>query len=271
MAGITRKDGGALGRVYAIPDGHGGTIDVPSVTNILGVLNKPALLGWAAREERTMVMEAAAALYGDLAGCPPMPRTAYLTTLEKRVGQTKAYAKTQAKAQEIGSQAHALVEWDLHRRMGRVPGPEPESTEPARHAFAQWAAWADRVKLEPLAVEQMVYSRTEGYAGTLDLLARVDGRLAVLDWKTSSKAALYPEYRLQNIAYRHAVREMGHGDPVTGYVVRLPKTPDADGVVPMEVLDAEADLLPVLRALMMAWQFQAANERAYQAKRKAAA
>ena len=45
--------------------------------------------------------------------------------------------------------------------------------------------------------------------------------LAVIDWKSGKR--IYPESFLQNAAYRHAVREMGHGDPKVGLVVRLPK------------------------------------------------
>jgi hypothetical protein len=57
------------------------------------------------------------------------------------------------------------------------------------------------VALEPLAIERTVYCEVCGYAGTLDLYARVSGVLTVLDWKSGK--AIYPEAFLQNVAYRH--------------------------------------------------------------------
>jgi len=38
--------------------------------------------------------------------------------------------------------------------------------------------------LEPLAIERTVYCLACGYAGTLDLYARVKGVLTVFDWKS---------------------------------------------------------------------------------------
>jgi hypothetical protein len=63
------------------------------------------------------------------------------------------------------------------------------------------------VNLEPLAIERTVYCLECGYAGTLDLYARVKGVLTVLDWKSGK--AIYPEAFLQNLAYRHAATRGG--------------------------------------------------------------
>jgi len=70
-----------------------------------------------------------------------------------------------------------------------------------------WKDWARSVDLEPLAIERTVYCLGCGYAGTLDLYARVKGVLTVLDWKSGK--AIYPEAFLQNLAYRHAATRAG--------------------------------------------------------------
>jgi hypothetical protein len=71
-----------------------------------------------------------------------------------------------------------------------------------------------------LAIERTVYCQVCGYAGTLDLYARLEGALTVLDWK--SGRAIYPEAFLQNVAYRHAAARQGL--PSTrGLIVRVPK------------------------------------------------
>ena len=74
-----------------------------------------------------------------------------------------------------------------------------------------------------MAIERTVYCLACGFAGTLDLYARVEGALSVLDWK--SGRAIYPEAFLQNVAYRHAAERQGL--PSTqGLIVRVPKLVD---------------------------------------------
>src|SRR5262245_61701239 len=99
---ITRTDM-SRGRFYTIIDQTSGeAVRYPSVTTILNVLNKPALVPWAAAQERTATMETAADLYADLHGSAQLPRSMFLTTLEARLGKTKAHVKQLAKAADIG-------------------------------------------------------------------------------------------------------------------------------------------------------------------------
>ena len=48
------------------------------------------------------------------------------------------------------------------------------------------------MNLEPLAIERTVYYVACGYAGTLDLYARVKRVLTVLDWKSGGMRRLAP-------------------------------------------------------------------------------
>lgn len=205
------------GRMYEIEG-----VSYPSVTTILQVIGKPALINWAAKVERELVTEVSCGLYQDAMALPQkLSATAWITSLADRLGKTKASQRELAKASEIGSQAHSLIEWTLKAKMLQQPGPAPKISDKAQWSFMAWEDWARSVELKPLFVEQVVYSEQYGYAGTLDLLAEVNGKLTVLDWKTGK--AVYSEAHLQNAAYRQAIREMGHGDPVQGIIVRLPK------------------------------------------------
>jgi hypothetical protein len=204
------------GRFYTVDEDS-----FPSVTTILSVIGKPALIQWAAKVERELVLETSAALYSDVQNTPGMSRTAWLTSMQTRLGKERANQKLLAKAGEVGSQVHALVEWTLRAKLLQKPGPSPLISDKAQWAFMVFEDWAKQVDLKPILIEQTVYSRTHGYAGTMDLLAEVEGKLTVLDWKTGKR--VYPEAHLQNAAYRHALREMGHGDAVQGIIVRLPK------------------------------------------------
>lgn len=213
-----KRHDSAFGRFYQPPDTD---LQLPSVTHILSCLGKPALIQWAAKVERESVKEAAADLYADLRDCKPMDRMVYLSTLDNRLTKVKAHQRALAKAAEIGTQVHARVEWELRKMMGQITGPEPPLTPEGALAFTHFQNWAASVKLEPVFMEFTAWSLRHKYAGTLDLLARVNGELTVIDFKTSS--AIYPEMFLQVAAYILAVHEMGQGSPDAGMIVRLPK------------------------------------------------
>ena len=126
-------------------------------------------------------------------------------------------------------------------------------------AFMAWEDWARSVKLEPLFIEQVVFSRRHGYAGTLDLLARVNGELAVIDFKTSK--AIYGESFLQNAAYQTAIAEMGHATPAAGYIVRVPKT-QTDPAFEARRIPARTELFPPFLSALALWRWQFAQEQA---------
>lgn len=237
------------GRFYEAPDGK----RYPSVTTILSCVGKPALINWAAKIERELVLETSADLYCDCPTTPKMSRIAWLTTMGNRLGKSRAHQRQLAKAGDIGSQVHALIEWTLRARLCQEPGPSPSiDSDKAQWAFSCWQNWAKSVDLKPLAIEQVVYSETHGYAGTMDLLAEVNGKLTVLDWKTGK--AIYHEAHLQNAAYRSALREMGHGDPEQGIIVRLPKV-DTDPEFEAKAAHDEKESLQVFLSTMQLWKW----------------
>src|SRR4030095_12420264 len=155
---ITRTDSRS-GRFYDITHADGTTARYPSVTSILGAINKPALIPWAAKEERTACAAAAADLYAELTGHPQLPRSMYLLALEQRLGTTKAHTKALAQAAEIGSAVHGKIEWTLKRALGQRVGPEPELSDAGLWAFMAYEDWANEVALRPRAIEQIVFSR----------------------------------------------------------------------------------------------------------------
>jgi hypothetical protein len=246
-------------RYYESPEGQ----RYPSVTTILGVLGKPALVPWAAKVEREAVVEAAANLYVD---APPekMSRPSYIATLLDRVGKLKAYQKQSAKALEIGSQAHKLVEWNIRKELGQAPGPEPEIGPDALVAFAAYEEWRKSVNLVPIWSEQVVYHPIERYAGTMDLFAMANLRgkaeRGIVDFKTSK--AIYPEALIQVAAYAKAVEAMGHGAVDVAWIVRLPKAQNDPGfeVVTIEGLEDLYQVFLNLKAVYN-WQLSAGASR----------
>jgi hypothetical protein len=261
---VTRVDGRA-GRFYHV---EGDEAPYVSVTHALGCIAKPALINWAANQERTLVMEAAADLYLDLAQAKPMGRPSYVATLQSRIGKQKAHQREVSKASEIGSQVHGLIEWNLRRSLGQQAGPEPRVVDKAQWGFMAFQDWAASVNLKPIFIEQQVYSRTYKYAGTMDLLAEVNGTVALVDFKTGK--SIYGEAYLQNIAYQQALIEMGHVAPTAGYIVRLPKV-ETDPAFEAALVPPLAELWPTFLAVLQVWKWWYAGELAYQSKRSAEA
>jgi hypothetical protein len=181
------------GRTYTDPL-TGATF--PSVTNILGVIDKPALKFWAAKSaaeaavryfnERRVLFEATGDWSLD-------PKEAVETI--KRAPWRKS-----GDAAERGTDVHAAVEELVCK--GMLYEPEEWSPEVLAHV-AQYQRFADDFEPFPLFAEATCYSTTYGYAGTLDIIADLPGRgLFVLDIKTGK--GIYPEAALQLAAYRWA-------------------------------------------------------------------
>jgi len=221
-----------------------------SVTTVLDIIAKPALGPWYAREERRYFE---AAMLEVLAKPGARDPEYVLAAVAEAVTGVKAADREKQKAAAIGTAVHAGIEWELRRQLGEDAGPEPRLPEAAAWAVESWKDWARSVSLEPLAIERTVYCLACGYAGTLDLYARVKGVLTVLDWKSGK--AICPEAFLQNLAYRHAATRAGLPSS-EGLIVRLPKRLDdpAWEVMPVPTTLTLDDFLAALHL----WRWQRA-------------
>jgi hypothetical protein len=257
---ISRTDSKS-GRFYTV-DGE----KLPSVTSVLGCIAKPALIAWAAGEERKAVIHAATTLYEGLrTNGVTVPASMFRSSLDAELGAAKAHIKVMEAAGEIGTQVHARIEWYLRVLLGQKVGDAPFLSESAQIAYEAWEDWTNSVELRPVHVEKTVYSLTHRYAGTMDLLAYVNDTLTLVDWKTGK--SIYPEAFVQNAAYQVAVREMGLGDVRAGLIVRLPKTLD-DPAFETQSAPAADDLFPVFRAALQVWAWCYENEKAYQQRKR---
>ena len=231
------------GQRYSIEQPDGSVIFLPSVTEILGIIGKgDALVQWAANQERDAVVEAAIGLYDDIKSLPrPIDSGTFTASLMGRIGKVRAWRRELEKAQEIGSKAHALIEWYTRKMLGQAPGPEPVVPEKSLWAYMAWDDWRKSVDFQPVLMEQQVWSEEYEYAGTLDCVAMVRGLRTLVDYKTSK--ALYPETNfLQVAAYNHALGEMGHGECEAAIILRLPKK-ESDPEFEARTVDVPQDVL----------------------------
>jgi hypothetical protein len=168
--------------------GHSYELDgrkVPGITTILGGgIPKPALVNWAAKESAQYVLDR----WDELVALQPSQR--YDAVLGARF-------ESQRSAAVRGTDVHALAERHLAGEEIEVP------EHLVGHVDAYEAFLADWEPAE-LFVERPVFSRRWQYAGTPDLCATLnDGKVWLLDWKTSGKG-IFPENALQLAAARYA-------------------------------------------------------------------
>jgi hypothetical protein len=175
---------------------------VPSVTRVVDAVFPKHLVDWAATAGANYWKEN----YGEDA--------------DMYNGILNAHKQISHKAQEIGLEVHKWIELYIKVKMidGETATEYPEAVKIPMQNFHDWV---ESREIEWLACEKKVYSRSWEYAGTIDALAKVNGKLCVIDFKTSAK--IYKEYYLQVSAYCNAIGEMMGNLPKLGMIVRLDK------------------------------------------------
>jgi hypothetical protein len=116
------------------------------------------------------------------------------------LGAKYAWKARRDEAASIGTAAHDWVERYLK-------GEDPEwPTDPAACKSAEAALeWIKSVKWETIAIEHQIYIPELAVGGICDWFARINGVLAVPDWKTSK--SLHSTYAYQTAAYLRALED----------------------------------------------------------------
>lgn len=149
-------------------------------------------------------------------------------------------------AADIGGLVHAYAEsFAAVALMGGEVPPIPTDADPRMiagiNAFLNWYVQND---VRFIHAEQLVYSRTHGYVGITDAVAKVNGQTLLIDYKTSK--AVYNEHRYQVAGYRAAYEEE-HGKIDGALILHFDKETGECGVHPLNDEDHEKDL-PVFLA-----------------------
>lgn len=183
---------------YYLQDGT----QVPGVTTILGVVSKPALYRWY---NRMGLQGIDTAKYVDVAA-------------------------------NIGTVAHYLIECDI---AGRVPDTSeyaPAEVNQAENGYLRWLDFKKGLDFVPIASEYQLVSEEHRYGGTLDVYCKIEGKYTVLDIKTSG-SGIYPEMRVQAVAYARMLQE--NGKPVENILIVRVGKDENGGVETAEVGDWE--------------------------------
>jgi hypothetical protein len=130
-----------------------------------------------------------------------------------RMGSFAVGEEVKKKSASEGTLIHETVEKIL---LGEKPEIDP-SIAPSIKAFGEFIL-SKNIYVDPNYVEKRLVNYEERYAGTLDAIAMIDGKIGILDIKTSQE--IYRDYNLQTSAYMAAMKEQIK-DLETRWILRI--------------------------------------------------
>lgn len=185
---------------------------VPNVTNITGVIAKNGLDGWKFKQ---------AIEHLEPRLKPGLDEVAIRRLLDDA---SVAADRVTREAGYIGSSVHKWIEERVEKK---IAGRDVEYTLPdhsaVRAGVEAFLDWEIEAGPRYIASERKVYSREHRFVGTLDMLAEIDGKLSIVDLKTSNR--IYAEHWLQTAAYQIAVEEEDGIEVAQRVILHLPKVP----------------------------------------------
>lgn len=138
----------------------------------------------------------------------------------------KAHIQKSDKAKEIGGAVHDYLEAYIKEKLGEeasLPKGTVEllKSEEAQSSIKAFKEWEKANDVEWHNSEEIVASHDYKFAGTLDFIAKVNGKLTLGDFKTSS--IISEDAYLQTAAYQICLEEMGVNDIEQRMIIRIPK------------------------------------------------
>jgi len=169
-----KKEVEVSNNITAHPPYHlaNGTI-VPSVTTVLGILDKPGLPHWA-----------------------------------WELGQQGLdYREVRDAAARVGTIAHYLIACRLKGEKADVSEFSPDEVDKAEVCLKKYLRWEKGHPLAPVMVETHMISEEYRFGGTPDLLAEIDNEFVLVDFK--SGGGVYDSMFYQLAGYRKLLEEQG--------------------------------------------------------------
>lgn len=183
---------------------------VVGTTSVTSIINKPFLMLWPMNMALT-----------HLKALKTLP-----TEQDFREAASAHRAKSDA-GKKTGKVGHALVEALLLGKKVLMPT-DPDLLKEAESIKAAFESWVEDFKPDMKYTEQIFYSLVHNYCGTCDLVATIDGKLTVVDYKTTNSSrynpdGIYAENFAQLGAYIIGLEEMLGIKVDDGMIVNLPK------------------------------------------------
>jgi hypothetical protein len=147
-----------------------------------------------------------------------MPRVTAITSLVSR-----SFAFAPPGYATWGTLVHETVEKVLKGQETQIP----VHIAPSMQAFQVWQIEHNVRIADTVDIEKQVVDWEYGFAGTLDMVAFVQGTKSVVDLKTSS--AMYKEYALQTAAYLQAYNTQADTKADTRWILRIDQYQECKG------------------------------------------
>lgn len=196
---------------------EGGKLEhCPSVTTILNVLAKPALVEWAVKCACNYVDNN----LKELVAGDSFSVSDVFKIIEKA---RTAHDVVREEAAEIGTNVHDWLAGYWHEVMFNGSSSQTYLPQEEKASKCVQAAfnWFNEHDLKPVSVEEPQYSLIHKFCGRPDWIGCIDGQLSVLDYKSTKQ--IYPELCLQETAYAKMHEEMTGNLPATRWGLRLDK------------------------------------------------
>lgn len=221
----------------------------PSITNVIGVLDKPALKFWAAKLVAEQAVEDLDFIARKVKKGEQVAAIKYLKS---------APFDSSERAADRGDQVHNYLEARALGSTMEEAAEEHLTTDVSRKYQKAAEEFLTGFVDDFVIVEKTVFSETHGYAGTSDFFVKLKGSGAVVigDYKTSKK--IYPEVGLQLAAGRFADRvEQNDGQyhpvPETVGAIGVRIGPRSFGVHPV---DASMETFQGFLGALQAWRWK---------------
>lgn len=180
---------------------------VPSVTGVTSIIDKSGPLMWWAAGQVVEFFEGKLDLVGDM---DEVQRASLIHDARR------AHLTAGRQAADIGTLAHQWIEDYLADKSPAMP-----RNKKLKATITSFLKWHETHPLTPYETEFKCYHKAQGYAGTCDYDGMIGKERCIADWKTGR--AVYPEHRLQTMAYK-AARELELGITYDArWVIVLPK------------------------------------------------
>ena len=204
-------------------------VKVIGTTSVSGLLDKPGLKFWAVNLACDLIKS--------------LVEGGKDVTLKDIDEARNAHRQTLQEAAESGTAVHLWAEEWIKAGLAGKEAPKPPEDDKIVNGALAFMRWATEHKVKFVSSERLVYSVKHGFGGTMDAEAIVDGKLRVIDFKTSKAkkpqkgkeeekcvlcgkvgcGGVYDEYRFQTAAYQLAAEEEGSKYDGERLIVRFDK------------------------------------------------
>ena len=159
------------------PDLYTEPTPVTGITTIIGIINKEALVQWAANTASSYMRD----------NWTPE------VSLKALADEAKVAHKTQSnKAASIGGIGHKMIEALLLGKKIKL-GDDEELNKALANISVQHGLFEDDFQPKTIHVEQPMYSLLYDFAGTDDRLCTINGKTILIDYKTSNRSYYNPD------------------------------------------------------------------------------